>query len=379
MTEPTIVVNERPLVDVLDDAWRAVQAAHSLPRVFLRDGRLAWLAEGRDGIRLEWLDRPKLMAKLVRSGRWVRRTKRGAIPTHPLDALPGLMLKSRAADLPLLEEVVVVPMFGKDGTLLQAPGYHAADRLWYEPLKGFELPPVPETPSTAELSAAKDLLLGQLLRDVPFVADSDRAHAVTGFVLPFVRRMIDGYTPIHLIEAAHVEAYLAALASIVAMGRACAEVPLPRARRRHRRFINQFVHDEPVVFLETMGAMPDPVELASRTLAGGRSAPDRTTWFVASKYPKQSATAAGYVRVRLDDISVRLGREPSSRLLRVKEWAEEHRAELIHAILVLVRSWLAAGRPSGERSLSSFESWAAVMGGILQNAGIPGFLDSVDD
>jgi hypothetical protein len=47
-------------------------------------------------------------------------------------------------------------------------------------------------------------------------------------------------------------------------------------------------------------------------------------------------------------------------------------------LLVLVRAWLAAGRPPGKRVLGSFESWASVVGGILEHAGVPGFLHDTE-
>jgi len=40
----------------------------------------------------------------------------------------------------------------------------------------------------------------------------------------------------------------------------------------------------------------------------------------------------------------------------------------------LVRAWLAAGRPAGKQILGSFEDFVAVLGGILDVAGIEGFL-----
>jgi hypothetical protein len=51
----------------------------------------------------------------------------------------------------------------------------------------------------------------------------------------------------------------------------------------------------------------------------------------------------------------------------------------VRAVLVLVRAWLAAGRPPGKRTLGSFESWAAVVGGILEHAEVPGFLHDTEE
>jgi putative DNA primase/helicase len=55
-------------------------------------------------------------------------------------------------------------------------------------------------------------------------------------------------------------------------------------------------------------------------------------------------------------------------------WAIEHRAELVWAALIMIQNWIACGRLPGRATLGSFEDWACSMGGILEAAGIPGFL-----
>lgn len=49
----------------------------------------------------------------------------------------------------------------------------------------------------------------------------------------------------------------------------------------------------------------------------------------------------------------------------------------MHAALTLIQNWLARGRPPGQSRLGSFESCAEVMGGILDAAGIDGFLGNL--
>ncbi|MCL2001357.1 MAG: hypothetical protein FWG74_07980, partial [Planctomycetes bacterium] len=56
-------------------------------------------------------------------------------------------------------------------------------------------------------------------------------------------------------------------------------------------------------------------------------------------------------------------------------YVKEHRTELIGALLTLVRNWIAQGRPLWtEKAFGSFESWSRVVGGVLQAAGVEGFL-----
>lgn len=61
------------------------------------------------------------------------------------------------------------------------------------------------------------------------------------------------------------------------------------------------------------------------------------------------------------------------------QWAHQHRGVLVHALLTLWSAWLSEKRPSGDSKLGGYESWAAVIGGVLQVAGVNGFLQNLED
>src|SRR5262249_14953865 len=84
------------------------------------------------------------------------------------------------------------------------------------------------------------------------------------------------------------------------------------------------------------------------------------------------------VRVRLVTDVERPWQRTGFRHSNLPAWALTHRSDLVWAALVIVRSWLDAGRPQAENTLGGFESWSHVMGGILDYAGIPGFLGTLD-
>jgi hypothetical protein len=63
----------------------------------------------------------------------------------------------------------------------------------------------------------------------------------------------------------------------------------------------------------------------------------------------------------------------------LRSWIRTKRSELVRALLVLVQNWIAEGRPPGRKTLGSFEGWSSVIGGVLDAAGIPGFLDNLDE
>ena len=57
----------------------------------------------------------------------------------------------------------------------------------------------------------------------------------------------------------------------------------------------------------------------------------------------------------------------------------QHRRRLVEAALTLVQAWVAHGMPYGNDVLGSFDAWAQVHGGILEVAGVPGFLTNRHD
>jgi hypothetical protein len=61
------------------------------------------------------------------------------------------------------------------------------------------------------------------------------------------------------------------------------------------------------------------------------------------------------------------------------KWAFEQGPSLIWSALTLIRAWVVAGRPEGKKTLGKFESWATVIGGILQVAKVPGFLERLEE
>jgi hypothetical protein len=62
----------------------------------------------------------------------------------------------------------------------------------------------------------------------------------------------------------------------------------------------------------------------------------------------------------------------------LEAWAQEHLGELAWAALTLIQAWLAASRPGfSGRGIGSYEAWCQVVGGVLEHAGIGGFLGSL--
>ena len=85
------------------------------------------------------------------------------------------------------------------------------------------------------------------------------------------------------------------------------------------------------------------------------------------------------VRIRLDPHEERPWQRNGFRHPDLMTWVRANRPRLVAACLTLCQAWIAAGRPRGARTIGSFENWAHVLGGVLEVAGVPGFLGNLDE
>jgi hypothetical protein len=139
-----------------------------------------------------------------------------------------------------------------------------------------------------------------------------------------------------------------------------------------------------IIVLDNVTAIRSPnLAVALRTTSWrgrvlGRSQmvtlPNTATWIATGNNPELSdEIARRAVPIRLD-CGLEHPEERATFTHRLPEWALEHRAELVSACLSLVQAYLEAGRPRSTQTLGGFESWASVMGGLLDVAGVPGLL-----
>ena len=347
------------------------------------------------GPQIQLLDEATMFGLLVRHADWIARHGSKVTDAKPPKELARDMLSMPDPALPALEAIVTTPVFTPQGSLLTTPGYDPASRLWYEPMPGFALPEIPTEPTEDDAAEAVRLLTEELFVDFPFAAESDEAHALAALLLPFVRRLIPGCAPIHLIEAptpGSGKSLLADLISIVARGRACEATTLTRDENEARKKITALLaHGAPIVLVDNVRNELDSAQLASaltaeawtdRILGATRMVefPNRATWLVTANNPKLSLEIARRsIRIRLNPEQEQPWERDGFKHDPIRGWARQQRPQLVAAVVTLVQYWLARGRPAGHRKLGSFEDWAAVMGGILRCAGVRGFLEDTAD
>ncbi|MBZ0236387.1 MAG: hypothetical protein K8M05_28925 [Deltaproteobacteria bacterium] len=390
---PRIVVNDRQLRDIVADAWRACREANSPPTLFRRGGRLVKLVDGADSAAVVPLTEAAMLHRLSKAADWVKETGRGERAAQPPRDVPRIMLAEPGEEIPVLDDITASPVFDAGGRLVRGPGYDAESRLWIASgeLAALE---VPDIPSCDDVEQARSLLVDELLVDFPFADASDRAHAVAAFVMPFIRSLVGDCTPIHLVEAPSPgsgKTLIADLVAIVASGKNVQPTTLSRSDEEMRKRITSLLLcGARIILLDNVTGELASAQLAAAITATtwadrllGRSeyvhVENRALWIVTANNPSLSSELARRcIRIRLDTHATRPWARRGFKHAAVREWAHARRAELVRAVLVLVRHWLACGRPSSEQVLGSFERWSAVVGGIVGVSGVPGFLADRD-
>jgi putative DNA primase/helicase len=394
---PTITGTKRQLPAVTADALAALVAANDPPTVLVRGQVLTRLRDrdAEDPPVLEPLTDSALRGVVARVARWiiVKDTKDGEVYEDgppPKDVVRDLASLAGWPDIPPLRAVVESPVFAADGTLVDAPGYCPTARLWYSPAADLVVPAVPENPTAADVTRARDLLVVDLLGDFPFADDASRAHALAALLLPFVRPLIDGPTPLHLLDApveGTGKTLLASAIAVVSTGRDAEAVAEADSDEEWRKRITAVLAEGPTfVLLDNINRVLDSGALASalttrtwkdRILGVSKTArlPVTCTWVASGNNTRLSRELIRRTLFcRLDAKTDTPWLREEFRHADLLAWAKANRGDLVWAALTLVRAWLAAGRPPGKARLGMYEAWAATVGGILDVAGVPGLL-----
>lgn len=392
---PEIMANRQDLHLVTEETIKALKKANSRnPYMFLRGGPVR-IERGDSGHAVtRELTPDRLRYELARIVRWYKLSRDGeredAKP--PMDVVRNI-LAAPNLPFPALASIVRAPTFAPDGTLELETGYREKSRSYYDPYNAVELPRVPENPGQDDIRRAKDLILKDLLVDFPFASDSDRAHAVALLLLPFVRNMIQGPTPLHLIEASTQGSGKGLLANVLlypALGAPVGVMPPPRDDEELRKNItSRLCEGWSAILIDNVYSLRSAILAAALTAETwtdrmlGRnetvSIPIRWAWVATGNNAVVSTDIARRsIRIRLTPSVENPWLRDNFKHPDLRDWVATNRGDLVWAALVLVQSWVAAGMPeSNTVPLGSFESWSKVMAGILDHVGIPGFLGNI--
>ncbi len=391
----SIETNDRHFIDELHDLSTAIESANAkAPRLFRGAACLVEIGHDATGSpRLKTSTKASVQGLAADAARWIRTGEReGAVKVSPPRELCEVYMarEEHWRGVPPIEGTVTAPFFAPDGTLCATVGYHPSACVWLGLPSDFDVGDTTPTPENIE--ASRHLLFEDILGEVSFGDDASRAHAVGQMILPFVRRLINGPTPLHLWNAplrGSGKSYGAELCILP-----FAE-PKPTPEKKsdeewRKSLFCDLITGPSHIFIDNIkGSLQSPtLDLAvtagfikERWTGTGEmvSAPIRCVWVATANNAEltEDATTRAVV-ISVDPES----ENPDTREFRSdpKTFIRQNRGLVCGAIITLVRAWQAAGSPAySGPNRCRFPEWARVVGGILETAGVGGFLDNLLD
>lgn len=402
---PEIIVNGRQLADISDESLDVLVEMNEPPRFFCRGGEKVTVhADENARTRIESISNDLLRRHLSQNARWVSvevvgfeegeevLEKKNAYP--PVPVMKDLLVRDWD-DVPALGGLVEIPILRPDGSMLATNGYDAESKLWMNLPDGLVIPTVPDTPTADDVLRAIELL-DEAINEFPFEDGASRANAL-GLILSAVfRTSVRGLIPMAVIDApvqGTGKTFLVSLASVIATGRSAplSAAPNGNDEELRKRLTAVFLVDEPMIVFDNVDRV-----LRSSLLAGAITS---ETWtdrpLNVSKIVNLSQHAVWVATGNNVELAGDLPRrcypirldpkmaQPARRRFKrpdLLNWAREHRGDLLWACFALARHWYLQDRPKPDGApWATFDEWRQFIGGILQAAGVSGFLDSLGE
>jgi DNA polymerase I-like protein with 3'-5' exonuclease and polymerase domains len=380
-----IQVNQRFMRDISKDAIDSLVQANTPTFIFLRGSELVRLSES--GTSADILEGPALKGILDRCSNFIRITedvlgREKTTPARPPGDVVKDILSQQFLPFPKLCTFANNPVFLPGGRLLATPGFDV-DSGVYLNLDGLE-----GLDWGMPLEAAKDLLLNHLFVDFPFVDEASKAHAVSATLQPFVRQLISGPTPALVVDAPDRgtgKGLLVEVIAIVATGGVACPMAVPRDDDEvDKRITAMLLQGQAAILLDnatylksrSLSAALTATVYAGRVLGKTQVvyAPNTALWLATGNNVDMSDEINRRAALSRLDAEMEAPEERTGFKHPLPEWAVEHRPKLVSACLSIINHWVQEGMPLGTRTLGRFEKWAQVMGGILDEMGLPGFL-----
>ena len=321
-----------------------------------------------------------------------------AVREYPPRDIAVAILHSHGVGFPQLDGIVSHPVvvIGDDGfpRCITKAGYDAQAKLL---LHGFGGDALPEKATKADAEESLRWIRSEVLCDFPFAGPAEVAHAYALVFLPFVRRIIRGCTPLHLIEGSSQGAgkgFLGnACASFSIVKAARTAIPPTRDDEELRKKITMAFGTaaEMIAFDNLTGKMDSPTLAALLTFDDwtdrvlGTTDPVRYRNYVvwvatANNLTLDEDTARRSIRIRLEPKCENPSMRVGFRHEDIGAWTEDNRATCLRHAWTCVLAWVQAGCPMTETPpMGSFHSWSRVVGSLLAFLGVDGFLQNRGD
>jgi hypothetical protein len=286
----------------------------------------------------------------------------------PLDHAATLLARVGQWKFQTVTGITTTPTLRPDGSLLDRPGYDAATRLILTnpPV----MPAIPEKPTREEAEAALNML-ASLLSEFPFANEASRSVGLSAILTAVCRGAFQN-PPLHVARASTAgtgKSFLWDVVSMICLGRPCPVMAAGRTEEEtEKRLGAALLASQPLICLDNVNgvlggdalaqAIERPVvevrilgrselvriESRSTMLATGNNI------ILLGDMTRRAVVATLEANMERPELRQFSG-DPVARIL-------ENRGIFICAALVVVRAYIAAGRPGKLARLASFEGWS---------------------
>ena len=294
--------------------------------------------------------------------------------------------------LPAVSGITESPIMLPDGALVTTPGHDARTGLIFDAgAIDWRTLRVPDQPSADDVRGAVEML-GDPLRDFPFVSDTDRAVALSAIITAVLRPQLPA-APLHGINATAPGTGKTLLANVVGMIATGRPVPAmamgESAEEFAKRIDSALLAADPVALIDNV-SRPIAGDTACINLTSSRvrvrilgrseqvEIPAKTFWMATGN----NLTFRGDMtrRVLLCTLDAGVERPDLREFARdLLAWVPIHRLRLLSAVFTLLRGFIGAGSPKqGLAPLGGFEAWTRRVRDALVWAGLPDVLGSTE-
>lgn len=387
---PILDGSEKDLSVIRPLAYQALISGNKPPRLFSQNNSPVRIeVDDRRYACIEPLDIPKMRNELGRCAIWKKNGLVHENSLYPPKTLIEDMLADPICPLPRLSRIVSAPVFSQDGKLETTPGYSEISKNYFHNRNNLIIPEIPVNPSADEIKDLKSLL-DDTISDFPFVSNSDKTNAISLFLLPFCRDMIQGATPLYCIEASQAGSGKGLLTDALLYpgtgGNISLTSPTNQDEEMRKRIITLLKEGKEVILLDNFNNIDSPALAAcisadtfsDRKLGKNEtmSFNVRNIWVTTANNPTFSnEIARRTIRIRLEPATDKPWLRSNFKIDDLREYVKFNRSSFCYAALILIQSWITAGKPKPDiKPLGTFESWSYVIGGILQHAGYTDFM-----
>jgi putative DNA primase/helicase len=316
-----------------------------------------------------------LLCQAVEWRRFDRRSQAWKAIDPPASAAQVILSRAGSWPFPVIAGVITTPTLRPDGSVLMAPGYDPATRLYHVDDPTLELC-LPEP--TRDAAARALARLEALLAEFPFAAETDRSVALAGILTAVVRGMMP-VSPLFAFRAnapGSGKSFLVDLASVIATGRVC---PVTSAgedvAEMEKRLTGLLLAGYPIMSLDNVNeelggdllcqATERPiVRLRELGTSSSVEIENRAVIFATGNALRVRGDMTRRTLVATLDAGIeqpelrRFARDPVADIMA-------DRGGYVSACLTILRAWMGSGMTMDLPPLASFEGWSRTVRGAL--------------